>query len=222
MAQYGNTIYFTNQSAGTVSAVQFTLGTTPALTTKTIKVGIGARALAVDELDKLLLVTNQGSGEVVLIDLTTSTITGKINGVRSENDDDDDDRDDRDNAANNPAITSVSPAKAKAGTTFLLTLAGKNFEGAIEVVFLEDDNQTGSYRKASAEVNSVFGRQPDGQVDSAFKATNIQVSGGGAKLTANVVIASGATQGDRVVQVRTPNGESTTKQSSANTFEVER
>ncbi len=223
MAQYGNTIYFTNQSAGSVSAVQFALGTTPTLTTKTIKVGIGARALAVDELDKVLLVTNQGSGEVVLIDLTTNTITGKINGVRSENEDDDNDnRNDRDNAANVPVISSVSPAKAKAGTTFLLTLAGKNFEGAIEVVFLEDDGWHGSGHKASAEMNGGFGRQPDGKVDSAFKATNIQVSGGGTKLTASVTIASGAAAGDRVVQVRTPNGESTTRQSPANTFEVER
>ncbi len=224
LALYGNTIYFANQSAGSVTAAQFTLGPTPTLTAKTIKVGIGVRALAVDALDKLLLVTNQGSGEVVLIDLTTNAIAGKINGVRAEDESDDanHNRDDRDRAANVPAITSMSPSKAKAGTTFALTLAGKNLEGAIEVVFLKPGSLTTSSHQASAEMLTGVSRQPYGTVDAAIQVTYIQVSGGGTKLIANVAIASGASRGDRVVQVRTINGESTNKQSSANTFEVER
>jgi len=144
--------------------------------------------------------------------------------VRAEDEGDDasDNRDDRDRAANVPAIASMSPSKAKAGSTFALTMTGKNLEGAIEVVFLKPGSLTTSNHHASAEMVTGVSRQPYGTVDAAVKVTYIQVSGGGTKLTANVAIAASASHGDRVVQVRTINGESTNKQSSANTFEIER
>jgi uncharacterized protein (TIGR03437 family) len=207
MAFFDNTVYFANQSGGSVTAAKVTQKPW-ALTPRTIKTGIGARALAIDQLDNLLLVTSQGSGEVVLIDLKTSQIAGRINGVRGEMEEDDDKHDDhgdRSRAANAPAIGSLTPNKGKAGTSFLMTIAGTNFTGAAEVVFLDP--------------GSLHGKRPSGRKDPAFTVTNLLATA--TQVTVNVAIAAGAGKGDRVVRVLTPNGESSFVPSPANKFTVE-
>ncbi len=228
IAFFNNTAYFNNQSGGSVTAAKVVLAP-PSFTSQSIKVGIGARALAIDTLDKLLLVANEGSGEVVLIDLNTNQIAGRINGVRGEVEDDSehDDHDDRDQAANQPSITSLAPNKSKAGTSFTLTLAGKNLKGTTDVMFLDPDSLPGKGKskgngKSNGNGNNGnHGHGPFGQKDAAFTVTNIQVNGAGTQLTATVAIAANASKGDRLVRVETPNGESTFKGSNQNTFTVE-
>jgi uncharacterized protein (TIGR03437 family) len=222
MAFFNNTVYFTNQSGGSVTAAKVTppsgAQTSWALTPRTIKVGIGARALAIDQLDKLLLVTNQGSGEVVLIDLNTNQIAGRINAVRSEDEDDDkhDDHGDRDRASNVPVINSLTPNKGTARTSFPMTIAGRNFTGATEVVFLDPDSLPGEGKGRGNSGN--HGKVPFGRKDPAFTVTNLHATA--TQVTVNVAIAAGASKGDRVVRVLTPNGESSFVMSSANTFTV--
>jgi uncharacterized protein (TIGR03437 family) len=218
IAFFNNTVYFANQSGGSVTAAK--LATTPLkLTSETnIKAGIGVRALAIDQLDKLLLVTNQGSGEVVLIDLNTNKIVGRINGVRGEmeDDDDNDDHDDRDRAANAPAITSLTPNNGKAGTSFPMTIAGKNFTGATEVIFLDPDDERGRGNDNS----SGHGHGPSARKDPAFTVTGLQVVGA-SQIGIRVAIANNAGKGARVVRVLTPNGESSLALSPTNKFTVE-
>jgi len=219
MAFYDGTVYFTNQSGGSVTAAKVTLTpgaqTSWALTPRTIKAGIGARALAIDQLGNLLLVTNQGSGEVVPIDLKTRQIAGRINGVRGEMEEDDGKHGDRGRAANVPVISSLAPGKGKAGTSFSMTIAGRNFTGATEAVFLhpgslpgEGKGNSGNHRKG-----------PFGRKDPAFTVTNLGATA--ARILLNVTIAPGASKGDRVVRVLTPNGESSFVMSPANKFTVE-
>ncbi len=224
IAIFGTTVYFNNQTGGSVTAAKFVLGPPPVLTPQTIKVGIGARALAIDELDKWLLVTNQGSGEVVLIDLTTNQIVGRINGVRSEGEDDNgkhDNRDDRDKAANMPAITSISPNHAATATSFPLTIIGKNLTGATGVAFINPDDLPGKGIGRGNGNSGNHGHGPFGLVDTAFTVTNVVVNAAGTQLTATVAIAAGAKKGDRSVRVLTPNGESSFVLSSANSFKVD-
>jgi len=225
MAFFNNTVYFTNQSGGSVTAAKVTppsgAQTSWALTPRTIKVGIGARALAIDQLDKFLLVTNQGSGEVVLIDLNTNQIAGRINAVRSEDEDDDkhDDHGDRDRAANVPVINSLTPNKGTARTSFPMTIAGKNFTGATEVVFLDPDSLPGEGKGRGNGNSGNHGKVPFGRNDPAFTVTNLHATA--VQVTLNVAIAAGASKGDRVARVLTPNGESSFVLSPANKFTVQ-
>jgi YVTN family beta-propeller protein len=222
IALFGSTVYFNNQSGGSVTAAKFVLAPAPLLTPQTIKVGIGARALAIDTLDNWLVVTNQGSGEVVLIDLTTNQIVGRINGVQSEGEDDKgkhDDHDDRDKASNMPSVTSISPNHAKAGTSFLLTIIGKNLTGATGVAFVNPEDMPGNGHGNGNSGNQSHG--PFAKVDPAFTVTNVQVNAAGTQVTATVAIAANASKSDRSVRVLTPNGESTFLLNSANSFKVE-
>src|SRR5207237_1100253 len=121
-------------------------------TAATLKVDVGPRTLAVDTKDKMLLVGSQGNGTIVLVDLTTNQIAGRINAVRSESEADDDhgdkhdDHDDRDRAANAPVISSVTPNTGKTGTTMTITIAGKNLTGATDVMFVDPQSLPGEGR----------------------------------------------------------------------------
>lgn len=216
-----NTIYFNNQSGGSVTAAKVTslVPPPPKLSLETIKTGIGARALAVDTLDKLLLVTNQGSGEVVLIDLETNKIAGRINGVRGEmeeGEDEHDDHSDRDRSANVPVINTVSPNKGTRGNTLnSVVITGKNFTGATAVVFVDPESVPGHGNGQSGE----HGRGPASRNDPGFTVTNLQATA--TQVTVKVAIAANASKGDRIIRVMTPNGETSSKMSQVNTFTVE-
>jgi uncharacterized protein (TIGR03437 family) len=207
---FNGKLYFANQTGGSISVMPFTNGAAGAITT--IKVDLGARALAIDVKDNLLVVSNEGSGTLVLIDLTTNAVVGRIIAVRSGDDDNDDDHSDRDKASNLPAVQSLSPATGKAGTTFTLTITGTNLTGASAVVFTlsrgngdKDDNDDGDDKK---------------KTDDAFTVSNISVNAAGTQVTATVKIAANAGTGARVVRVVTSNGESSGKAATGNTFTI--
>lgn len=220
VAIFGTTAYFTNQSGGSITIVPVTLtGFTPT----TLKVDIGARALAVDTKDKLLVVANQGSGTLVLIDLTNNQIVGRINAVRSELEEDDDkhdDREDREKAANIPLVSSLSPTTAKQDTTVTIVITGKNLTGATDVLFVDPDSLPG---KGKGRGNGNSGNHfhgPFGTTEPGFTASNITVNAAGTQLTATIKIAATVPKGDYVLRVATPNGESTFVSATANTFKI--
>ena len=178
IAIFGNTVFFANQSGGTITIAPVPLG---AFTPTTLSIGMGVRGLAVDTKDKLLLVGNQGSGVIALVDLNTGQIVGRINAVVSENEDDDngktkhDNRDDRDKAGNAPAISSVTPDKSKPGTTMTLTIAGKNLTGATDVMFVDPDSLPGKGKGRGNGNSGNHNHGPFGTRDPGFVVSNIGV-----------------------------------------------
>src|SRR5258708_7834909 len=195
VAVNGTTVFFANQTGASVSFVPISLATgMPSAPPASIKVDIGARALAIDTKDNLLLVTNEGSGTIVLVDLATGKVVDRINGVRSEMEGDDggDDHSDHDNSANLPVISSLTPVTASASSTFTLTINGSKLNGAKDVIFVNPADVHGKSK---------------GKGDSAFAASNIQVNAGGTQLTPTIK-ATAAALGPRVVIVLTPNGAS--------------
>jgi YVTN family beta-propeller protein len=192
IAYFNGKLYFANQSGGSVSMlpVDATTGaaTTGAIITK-VKVDLGARALAIDSKDGLLVVSNEGTGTLVLVSLASNAVAGRINAVQSSSNDDQDDDSDRNNATNLPAIQSLSPNSGKAGTTFTLTITGVNLAGTTAVNFNGNGNGHGG----------------------DFTVKNIQVSTAGTQVTATVTIDASAKPGARMVTVTTPNGDSMDK-----------
>src|SRR4029077_14867995 len=96
----------------------------PTIPIAIIKVDLGARALAVDVKDNLLVVSNEGSGTLVLVDLGSNKVVARINAVQTgmAGDDGHDNHSDRDGASNAPTIQALSPGSAKAGATVTLTI----------------------------------------------------------------------------------------------------
>jgi uncharacterized protein (TIGR03437 family) len=190
IAYFNGKLYFANQSGGSVSVlpVDATTGAATGAITR-VKVDLGARALAIDSKDNLLVVSNEGTGTLVLVSLASNAVTGRINAVQTSSGDDQDDDSDRNNATNLPAIVSLSPNSGKAGTTFTLTITGVNLTGTTAVNFNGNGN----------------GHAGD------FTVKNIQVSTAGTQITATVTIDASAKPGARVVTVTTPNGDSSDK-----------
>lgn len=196
----GSTVFFANQTGGSVSVVPISLTTgLPTAPPATLKVDLGARALAVDAKDKFLLVTNEGSGTVVLVDLATGKVVAHVDAVRSEMEDNngDDDHGDRDHAANVPIVSSLTPFTVKSTSTFTITIMGGNLTGATDVIFVNPADGHGHGR----------GKDDGPARDSTFVASNIQVNSGGTQLTATITVKAAAL-GPRVVVVQTANGES--------------
>jgi uncharacterized protein (TIGR03437 family) len=206
-----NIAYFADQTGASVSVLPFT--NTGVGTLTTIKAGMGVRSLALDTKDKLLLATNEGTGKVTLIDLTTGRVTGSIDAVRSSSNDQDDNND-HDNAVNLPTMTSLSPATGThGGSSFVLTIVGINLNGATDVIFMQPSDR--------GDANNGYpGNSAYAQRDKAFTVTNVTVNAAGTQLTAMVSIDNSASPGSRTVMVLTPNGESSSKASSSNTFTV--
>jgi YVTN family beta-propeller protein len=216
VAIFGTTVYFANQSGGSVTAVPLPLVND---NTTSIKVDLGARALAVDTLDKLLLVTNQGSGTVVLIDLNTNQVVSRINAVRGPHEPEGevhDDHADRDEAENEPTIASISPMSVNAGSTFDLNITGTNLTGATDVMFIDPATLAGNGHAHEGK----DGHGPAGTRDPNITVSNIEVNATGTQLTASVTNAAADTKGQRLVRVQTPNGDTSSTLSSANTFQI--
>lgn len=228
-----NTIFLANQTGGSVTMATLA-GTPPTLSLKTINVDIGARALAVDtkDGDGVLLVTNEGSGTVVLVSLKTNEVIARINAVRGENEGEDehrDDRSDRDGASNMPRITSISPQSASPGASFTFTVTGVNLTGATNVVFIDPATLPGGGNNGKGHDSDNgnqggdrgnHGHGPFGTPDAAFNVSGISVTTDGKSLTATVKIGANPTRGDHVVRVMTPNGETAFDRAPANTFTV--
>lgn len=212
IAVNGTTVYFANQTAGSVTIAQLSVANgQPAFTSTTVKTDLGTCALAVDTKDNLLLILNQGSGNMVLIDLASNQVVGRIDALRSGDDDEDDDHQDRDRGRNIPVIASLSPASAKAGVTFALTVNGSNLTGATSLTFTEP---VPGFRSRGKGNDPARGR------DAGFTVTNIVVNSAGTQLTAQIQIAAGTAAGPRIVRVLSPNGESVVAPSPANTFTI--
>jgi uncharacterized protein (TIGR03437 family) len=207
LAYFNGKLYLANQAGGSISVlpVNTTTGVaTGAITT--IKVDLGARALAIDAKDGLLVVSNEGTGTLVLVSLTSNAVTGRIDAVRSSSDDSQDDHSDRGKAGNLPVVLTVAPAAGKAGTTFTVTITGTNLTGATHITFGGNGNGNGN------------GNGSAGGED--FTVKNVAVNSAGTQVTATVSIDNSAKPGARHVTVTTPNGESTDKGVGAAIFMV--
>jgi len=205
VAFYNSNLYFANQTAGSVSVAPFSGGALGAIAV--VQVDLGARALAVDVKDNLLVVANESTGTLALVDLATNKVTAKFTAVQTKmpGDDDGDDHSDRNGAANAPVIQALSAASAKAGSTFTLTITGTNLTGATGVEFVQITGQgSGNGMKGAND----------------FTVSGIQVNTAGTQLTATVTISASASPGPRLVEVTSPNGESSTTLAAANTFTV--
>lgn len=204
VAVFNGNVYFANQAGGSVSALPVNPATgAPAGAITTIRVDLGARAIAIDTKDNLLVVSNEGTGTLVLVNLGSNSVAGRIKAVQVGAGDDQDDHGDRNNAPNLPVIQSMTPLSAKAGTTFTLTITGVNLTGATEVSFGANGDGNGN-----------------GNRGGDFTVKNIQVSSAGTQLTATVTIDASARPGARIVTVTTPNGDSTDKGVGAAVFMV--
>ncbi|HKD06266.1 MAG TPA: IPT/TIG domain-containing protein [Bryobacteraceae bacterium] len=212
----GSTLFFADQTGDAITAVPISIATGKATgAATTVKVDLGARALAIDANDGLLLVVNEGSGTVVLVDIAKLTVVGRINGVESsvEGDDEGDDHSDQDNGGNVPLITSVSPSTAQSTSTFTLTIMGANLAGATGVIFVSPSSVHGNGKGQGK------GDSPDKNADPAFTVSNIQVNSAGTTLTATISAAK-ADPGPRIVLVKTPNGETPWSLTSTNVLMI--
>ena len=204
---FNGKLYFANQTGGSVSALPFINGTPGTITTT--KVDLGARALTVDAKDNLLVVSNEGSGTLVLVDLATDGVVGRIKAVETTPSDTDD-HSDHDDAANLPRVQSITPASSKASTLITLTVIGTNLGAATGVVF---DILPGNGNQGDNGTDK-------NKLDNAFTVSNIAVNSGGTQLTATVTIGNGAQAGPHVVRVTTAKAESSGKVAMGNVFIV--
>jgi uncharacterized protein (TIGR03437 family) len=204
---FNGNLYLANQTGGTISVIPFAKGAAGKVTT--VKVDLGARALTIDTKDNLLVVSNEGSGTLVLVDLATNAVVGRIDAVRASSTDSDD-HGDRDGANNLPAVQSITPATSKSNATITLTVTGSNLGGATDIVFdlLRGNGDQGD------------NGDDKNKMDGAFTVSNIAVNSTGTQLTATVKIANGAQTGPHIVRVSTPNGESSGKVGMGDIFTV--
>jgi len=208
VAFYHSNLYVANQTGGSISIIPLTGSTLGTATT--VKVGLGARALAIDTVDNVLVVSNEASGTLALVDLATNKVTARVNAVQTgmDGDDNGNDHSDRNSAANAPVIQSVSPNSGKAGATITLTINGSNLTGANDVKFVQVMGQGNGSGNGNKGAND-------------FSVSGIQVNAAGTQLTATVKISSSADSGTRLVKVSSSNGTSSTMMGTANTFMVQ-
>jgi len=216
VAVFNSKVYFANQAGGSISVLPVNGSGAATGPITTVNVGLGARALAIDVKDNLLVVSNEGTGTLVLVSLSSNTVVGRINAVQTNlpGDDDNDDHSDRTAGANAPSISSLSPVSGKAGTTVSLTVLGTNLTGATSVAFIKTSDLLGGGHGQGK------GHDDSSNSDPGFTVSNIVVNSTGRQLTATVTIAASAQPGPRLVRIGTPNGESTQVLATANTFTV--
>jgi uncharacterized protein (TIGR03437 family) len=216
------TVYFADQTGGSVTIAP--MGVKSGFAPVTVSVDLGARAVAVDLADNLLLVASEGTGNIVLLDLATNKVTGRINAVRSEHEVDSgnhNNHDDRTTAATAPTIISIDPGNATAGTTFTLTVHGTNLQGADNIFFVDPATLPGHGNGHVQVENNERRHSPFGIPDTNITVSNIVANSAGNLLTATVTIAPGAARGQqRVVRVEAVNGDTSWTASSANTFTI--
>lgn len=223
MAVEANNVYFANQSGASITVAQMGVGGSVHFTSTNVGVDLGARSIAVDLVDKLVMVASQGSGSVVVLDLFTNKIVGRINAVRSEVEGGPsvhNDHTDRQTAGNAPAIASMLQTAAARGQTITLTINGTNLQGADDVFFV-DPATLPSNSNANGEVwADEHGHAPFGARDPNITASNILVNGAGTQLTATITISRNGSARQRVVRVEALNGDTSFVASSTNTFQI--
>jgi YVTN family beta-propeller protein len=183
VAVNGNTAYVANMMSANVTSMDLNTGAILNTTTT----DPGPRSLAVEPQGNSMLVLAQGTQTVDMMNLTSaggmsmSSRMGATGGTLGP-------------AYGMPAVTSVSPNSAKAGTTFSLTINGSNLSGVNNVDF----EFTGS---------SGMGPGQGPLDDTDIKISSIQVNSSGTQLTAVIAISSSATPGTRRIHLDTPNGD---------------
>jgi uncharacterized protein (TIGR03437 family) len=217
LAVVGSTAYIANQSGGSVSILPLSIsgGSVTGVAT-TLKVGLGVRAMAVDTKDNLLMLTNESSGEVVLVSLASAQVVGRFTAVTSgSGEHEGDDHDDHDHSANAPVVSLLSPATGKANTTFTISVSGTNLQGATDLIFVVPSLFPGKSEDHGKGRGVVMRAR-----DAAFTVSGVQVNAAGTNLTASVTVSKQASPGPRVVFVSSGNGESSFRQGAGNTFTV--
>lgn len=170
-----------------------------------IAVDVGARSLALDSTDGLLLTACEGDGQLVVTDLGNNTVESRISAVRVSSSDNSDDHSDRLAAPNMPTISTAAPSTANGGATAVnvnMTIIGTNLNNASSVLFI-DPATVPSLAPGLGNVN----RGNFGVSDPALTVSGIKASADGTQLTLQVQIAPGTSSRTRVIRVLTPNGE---------------
>ncbi|MCL4402609.1 MAG: hypothetical protein M1436_08115 [Acidobacteria bacterium] len=160
VAVNGNTAYVANMMSANVTSMDLNTGAILNTTTT----DPGPRSLAVEPQGNSMLVLAQGTQTVDMMNLTSaggmsmSSRMGATGGTLGP-------------AYGMPAVTSVSPNSAKAGTTFSLTIEGSNLSGVSNVDF---------------ELTGSPGMGPgQGPLDDTdIKTSSIQVNSSGTQITA--------------------------------------
>ena len=225
-ASYANTVYFANQGGGSVTATTYTAGGGSA--SVTVKTDLGARSVAVDTTDSLLLVANEGSGTVTLIDLVTNQVKGGINALRSPNEVGGaapDNHNDRITAQNAPTITSMSYSSltslAGGGWSFTITINGTNLQQADAVYFVVPSTLPAPSNGYVHTAGDEHWHGPYGTIDTHMTASNIFANQAGIQLTATITISPTGLRGvPRVVRVEAVNGDTSFVASPANTIQT--
>jgi hypothetical protein len=180
----GTLAFVADQMAASVAVVDLTAGSV----VKTFPVDPGPRSLAVNAAKNQILVLCQGTGTLDLVDLGTYTVTDRINATSGSTS----------GSWTLPAITSITPNTAKAGSSFTLTVNGSNFQGVTDVEFRESGSGMGG--------GMMGGGMAPGD-DPNIKVTNMNVNTAGTQITASVQILSTATAGTRQIRLGTNHGD---------------
>ena len=180
----GTLAFVANQMAATVAVVDLNAGSV----VRTFPVDPGPRSLAVNAAKNQLLVLSQGTGTLDLVDLTTYTVTDRINATSGS----------ASGSWTLPAITSITPNTAKIGSSFPLTINGSNFQGITDVEFRASGSGMGG--------GMMGGGMATGD-DPNIKVTNVNVNTAGTQVTASVQILPTATAGTRQIRLETNHGE---------------
>jgi YVTN family beta-propeller protein len=185
----GNVAFIANMMTASVTAVDLTAGKV----LKTFQVDPGPRALAVDAAKNRLLVLAEGTGTLDVVDLSSYTITTRLNAADTE----------RQGDWNLPLISSINPNTASVGSSFTLAITGANLQAVKGIEFYTAG--AGSGMGGGGMMGGSYGQGPGG--DSNIQVSNIQVSADGTQVTASVQILSSAVPGTRLVQIETNEGE---------------
>ncbi len=212
IAAAADQIYLANQSGGSITATPVaTLPDTQFVTSDVklapanFKVSAGTRSLSMDTRDNVLLALNEGGGTLATIDLTTNSVTARIDAVHASASDTADDHSDRLSAPNLPSIALVSPASVQAGaapSSFTLTITGTNVANATGVLFIDPSAVSSLTRGPGNQNRGNFGAS-----DPAFSVTSMAPDETGTKLLVNVQLAANTQPRTRVIRLLTPNGE---------------
>ena len=207
----GNRIYLANQSGATVTTAAVSLMTfdqsnqVVLSTPLNLKVDVGARSLALDSTDGLLLTACEGDGQIVLTDLGNNTVAGRIDALRVSPSDAVDDHSDRLSASNFPSISSAAPSTTNAAATTMtlaMAISGTNLSNASSVLFIDPATVPSLTRGSGSSNRGNFGTS-----DPAITVTSIQSNAAATQLTVQVQIAPNTSPRTRVIRVLTPNGE---------------
>jgi YVTN family beta-propeller protein len=176
IAVSGNTAYLTNQLSASVTVVDVAAGKV----LRVIPVDPGPRARALNLPKNQLIVLCQGAAMLNVVDLNSSAVVARVaTGETVEAP-----ILPPGNWGALPVIDSITPKTAAIGSTFTLTINGRNLAAVKKVVF---DQPSRSFRQPQKE-------------DPNIKVTNLQVKPDGTQLTASVQILNQAEEGTRLIR----------------------